>query len=444
MRQIPARRRHGAQAGARAIVAEIASPAAGYPEPQPDLAPPVAGGCAAGVQWRAARAGSPGTGRGERGVRISNVTAYQLPGTRYPWVFLRLETDTGLTGLGQVSSGPNAPAVAAAAGQLGRLLVGEDPSRIEYLWYKIYGSFNSLGSLGFASALLSGVDIALWDLRGKALGLPVFELLGGRFRDRLVLYSNGWFSGCRTPEEYAAAARRTVDEGHTALKLDPFHQHPADFAKFAAGYDPADDAAAVRIVEAIRESVGPGVDILIDAHGRFDLPTAVRLANRLAPAGIGWFEEPVPPENADALRQFRSRSAVPVCVGERLYTRWQFRAVLEGQLAEYIMPDVIRTGGISELRKIATMAEAYFVPVSPHDATGPVTLIAGAQTMMATANFYRLEIAYSELEAYNRALTPPLDVRGGHFYCSDRPGLGHDLAEDYLRQAIPLSTSEQP
>jgi galactonate dehydratase len=352
-------------------------------------------------------------------------------------VFLRIVTDSGLYGIGQVSSGPNAPAVAAAAGKLGPLLVGEDPSRIEYLWYKVYASFNSLGSLGFASALLSGVDIALWDLRGKALGLPVYELLGGRFRDRLVLYSNGWFGGCRTPDEFGRAARKTVDEGHTALKLDPFKHNREDFRKWGASYDPADDQEAVEIIRAIRESVGSGVDILIDAHGRFDVPTAVRLANKLAPHGIGWFEEPVPPENPDALKQFRERSTVPVCVGERLYTRWQFRPVLEQKLAEYIMPDVIRTGGISELRKIAAMAEAFFVPVSPHDATGPITLIAGAQTMMATANFYRLEIAYSELPRYNEALTPPLDVRGGHFYISDRPGLGHDLSPAYLAQTIP-------
>ncbi|MGH2350389.1 MAG: mandelate racemase/muconate lactonizing enzyme family protein [Chloroflexota bacterium] len=369
-------------------------------------------------------------------MKISDVRAYHLPGTRYPWVFLRLETDAGLYGVGQVSSGPNSAAVAAAASKLGPLLIGEDPSRIEYLWYKLYSSFNSLGSLGFVSAMISGVDIALWDLRGKALGLPVYELLGGKFRDRLVLYSNGWFGGCVTPEDFGRAARKTVDEGHTALKLDPFkHNHP-DFRKWGAGYDPAHEQEAAQIIEAIRDSVGPGVEILIDAHSRFDVPTAIRLANRLAPYRIGWFEEPVPPENADALRQFRERSSVPVCVGERLYTRWQFRAVLEGKLAEYLMPDVIRTGGISELRKIATMAEAFFVPVSPHDATGPITLIAGAQTMMATSNFYRLEIAYSELDQYNRAMTPPLDVRNGYFYVSDRPGLGHDLREDYLQQTV--------
>jgi galactonate dehydratase len=371
-------------------------------------------------------------------MKISGLTVHHLPGTRYPWVFVRVEAENGLYGIGQVSSGPNSAVVAAAASRLAPLLVGEDPSRIEYLWYKLYTSFSSLGSLGFVSAMISGIDIALWDLRGKALGLPVYALLGGPYRERLQLYSNGWFSGCRTPDDFARAAKATVDEGHTALKLDPFRAHRAELGRHGAGYDPADEAEAARIVEAIRAAVGPSVEILIDAHGRWDVPTAVRLANLLAPHRIGWFEEPVPPENPDALRQFRERSTVPVCVGERLYTRWQFRPVLEHKLAEYIMPDVIRTGGISELRRIATMAEAFFVPVSPHDATGPITLIAGAQTMMATANFYRLEIAYSELEHYNRAMTPPLDVRGGYFYVSDRPGLGHDLAAGYLAQAIPF------
>jgi galactonate dehydratase len=370
-------------------------------------------------------------------MKITGVTSYQLPGTRYPWVFLRIDTDAGIHGIGQVSSGPNSAVVAAAASKLGPLLVGEDPSRIEYLWTKLYTSFSSLGSLGFVSALISGVDIALWDVRGKALGLPIYELLGGRFRDDLRLYSNGWFRGCETPADFARAAKETVEVGHGAIKLDPFRRHRAELQRHGSSYDPVDELEAQAIIEAIRDAVGPGVEILIDAHGRFDVPTAIRLANALAPSRIGWFEEPVPPENVDALRQFRDRCQVPVCVGERLYTRWQFRPVLENKLSDYLMPDVIRTGGISELKKIATMAEAFFVPVSPHDATGPITLIAGAQVMMSTPNFYRLEIAYSELEQYNRALTPPLDVRGGRFYVSDRPGLGHDLSPAYLEEAVP-------
>jgi galactonate dehydratase len=370
-------------------------------------------------------------------VKITNVTAAHLPGSRYPWVFLHIETDSGIRGLGQVSSGPNSALVAAAAARLGPLLIGEDPSRIEYIWHKLYAGFNSLGSHGFVSALISGVDIALWDIRGKQLGLPIYELLGGKFHDRLILYSNGWFSGCKTPEDFAQAAARTVAEGHTAIKLDPFGRGHRYLSRYAASYPPEDDLEAVETVKLIREAIGPGIEIFIDAHGRFDVPTAVRLANRLAPYRIGWFEEPVPPENWDALQQFRARSDVPVCVGERLYTRWQFRPVLEHKLAEFIMPDIIRTGGISEMKKIATMAEAFFIPISPHDATGPVTFMAGAQTMMTTPNFFRLEIAYSELEVYQTLIDPPFDVRGGYCYVSDRPGLGHELREDYLARAIP-------
>ena len=213
-----------------------------------------------------------------------------------------------------------------------------------------------------------------------------------------MLYSNGWFDGCETPEQYAEAARATVDVGHTAIKLDPFKRGAAYLAGYAANYPPDEDYAAVDIIEAIRTEIGNNIEIFIDAHGRFNLPTAVRLANRLRPYRIGWFEEPVPPENWDALKQFRDQTDVPICVGERLYTRWQFRPVLEQKLTDYIMPDIIRTGGISEMKKIATLAETFFVPISPHDATGPITLIAGAQTMMSTSSFFRLEIAYSELE----------------------------------------------
>jgi galactonate dehydratase len=371
-------------------------------------------------------------------MQITGVTAYHLPGTRYPWVFLRIDTDAGIHGIGQVSSGPNSAIVAAAASRLGPLLIGEDAGRIEWIWHKLYAGFNSLGSLGFVSALISGVDIALWDIRGKALGRPIYDLLGGRFHDRLILYSNGWFAGCSTPEDFARAAVATVAAGHSAIKLDPFRGGHTYLSRYAAGYPPDEEGTAIAIVAAIREAVGPGVEIYIDAHGRFDLPTAIRLANALAPHRIGWFEEPVPPENAAALRGFREATGVAVCVGERLYTRWQFREVLAGGLAEYLMPDIIRTGGISEMKKIATMAEAFFVPISPHDATGPITLIAGAHVMMGTPNFHRLEIAYSELPRYQEALTPPLDLRGGHMYVSDRPGLGHDLREDYLAQAIPF------
>jgi galactonate dehydratase len=371
-------------------------------------------------------------------LKITNVTIYHLPGLRYPWVFLRIDTDAGIHGWGQVSTGPHSAVVAGAASRLGPILEGEDPTRIEFLWHKLYASFNSLGSLGFVSALISGVDIALWDIRGKMLGLPIYELLGGKFHESLVLYANGWFFDCETPQQFAQAARRVVDMGHTAIKLDPFRRGAAYLAGYAANYPPDQDYDAVEIIEAVRTEVGNNIEIFVDAHGRFNLPTAVRLANRLRPYRLGWFEEPVPPENADALAQFRAQTDVPICVGERLYTRWEFRPLLEQKLTDYIMPDIIRTGGISEMKKIATQAEAYFVPIAPHDATGPITLISGAQTMMSTSSFFRLEISYRELARYQEMMDPPFDVANGYFNVSDRPGLGHDIRADALAEAIPF------
>ncbi|MBI2964640.1 MAG: mandelate racemase/muconate lactonizing enzyme family protein [Chloroflexi bacterium] len=374
-------------------------------------------------------------------MKITGLKAFHCNGSRYPWVFIKIETDAGITGIGQASSGPGSAMVAAAASRLGGWLTGEDPSRIEYLWNKLFTGFSSLGNRGFASALISAVDIALWDIRGKQLGLPVYELLGGRFRDRLILYANGWFQDCETPDDFARNAKAEVKKGHTAMKLDPFMRFidRSEPRQHAGGMTPAAEAKGAAIVEAIRDAVGPDVEILIDAHGMYDVPTAVRLARRLEPCNIGWFEEPVPPENYDALRLVREQIATPICVGERLISRYDFRPILDHQLANYLMPDIIRTGGISEMKKIATMAEAYYVPVSPHDATGPITMIAGAQVMMTVPNFYRLEIAYSELPLYNEALTPPLDVHDGYFHVSNRPGLGHELSEEYLtKQAVPF------
>ena len=366
-------------------------------------------------------------------MKITNVTAYHLPGTRYPWVFLKVDTDEGVYGWGQASSGPHSGVVAAAASRLAPILIGEDPTRIEFIWHKLYASFNSLGSLGFVSALISGIDIALWDIRGKMLGLPIYELLGGKFHENLVLYSNGWFDGCETPEQYAKAARATVDEGHTAIKLDPFKRGAAYLAGYAANYPSHEDYAAVEIIDAIRTEIGNNVEIFIDAHGRFNMPTAVRLANHLRPYRIGWFEEPVPPENWDALKQFRDQTDVPICVGERLYTRWQFRPVLEQKLADYIMPDIIRTGGISEMKKIATLAETFYIPISPHDASGPVNLMAGAQVAISTPNFYRLEARRISLDFYNAFLEEPLKIEGDALIVPEKPGLGVKLSVDYLK-----------
>ena len=175
------------------------------------------------------------------------------------------------------------------------------------------------------------------------------------------------------------------------------------------------------------------IEILIDCHGRFDAPTAIRLAKTLEPYNIFWFEEPVPVESTHALKQVRDNVNVPICVGERIHTRWELIPILEQELADFVMPDVTWCGGISEIKKMATMSEAYYVPISPHDASGPINVLAGAHAMASVPNHYRVETSRAKLNAYDVMIDYPLDVRGDKIYLSKRPGLGIELDRDYMR-----------
>ena len=355
------------------------------------------------------------------------------------YVFVQVETDQGLSGWGEITvSSPWANRAACAiVAQAGGLIEGDDPGRIEAIWHKVFREFTYMGTRGAVSSVVSAIDIALWDIRGKQLGLPIYELLGGSVRDSIALYTHP--NGGSEPESIAAACKAIVETGHTALKTDPFPHHPEEANGYLSGQmDAAGEELGANIIAAIRQAVGPDVEILIDCHGRFNVATAIRLAKRLEPYQIGWFEEPVPVESYHALRQVRDNTSVPICVGERLYTRYEFVPVFEGELADYIMPDVTWTGGISELKKIATMAEAYYVPISPHDASGPINIAAGAHVMMTTPNFYKLETCRAKLNSYDVLIDTPLDIRNGHLHLPPRPGLGFEMNLDYLRhRAIP-------
>ena len=360
--------------------------------------------------------------------------------SEWQWTFVVVETDEGVSGWGESSNVPRNTSLLTAAGVKAcrEDLIGEDPANIEHIWQKLYRKYTYLGSRGFPTTILSGIDIALWDLKGKALGRPVYDLLGGRLRDDIRLYANGWFGGCTTPEQYADAARKTVADGHDALKMDPFLEMAPKHSFYVDGQISADgEELGCNITQAVREAVGPKVEVLIDAHGHYNVPAAVRLANRLFDESqIGWFEEPLPPESFKGLKAVRDQTRAPICVGERLFTRFDFIPVLEDGLADYIMPDVTWTGGISELKKIATMAEAYYIPISPHNAQGPGQILAGAHTMTTVPNFYRLEHAISFKPAYDFFLQEPLDWEGNRLKLWDRPGLGVDLDMDKVMAAL--------
>lgn len=359
------------------------------------------------------------------------------------YFFVEVTTDEGITGWGEITTTTKLAnrAVAGMIRQVNDLLVGEDPAHIERLWHKIFRAFTYMGSRGATCHVISGIDIALWDIRGKVLGQPIYQLLGGPVRETISLYCHPDQSKFTTKAGVEEEISAIVASGHTALKFDPFpHLGVADPAN--AGYldgqlSKEGETMAADLTAQIREVAGPHVEILIDAHGRFNVPTAIRLCRTLEDAAqIDWFEEPVPVESYPALAQVREKVNAAISVGERLHTRWEFVPIFEHKLADYIMPDVTWTGGITELKKIATLAEAYYIPISPHDASGPINVMAGAQVMMTVPNFYRLETSHHDLRSYNKFILSPLDNSNGELKVSAAPGLGIELDRAFLRANV--------
>jgi galactonate dehydratase len=364
----------------------------------------------------------------------------KVEGSWGEYLFVEVRTDEGVSGWGEITTTTKIAnrAVAGILRQLNDILIGDDPSRIEATWHKIFRAFTYMGTRGATSHVVSGVDIALWDIRGKVLGLPIYELLGGAVRDDILLYTHPDQSKFKTREGVVQEIRDIVESGHTGIKFDPFpayeglagHRH----AYLDGQLGKKGEREAAELTALIRETAGPEVDILIDAHGRFDVPTAIRLCRSLEDAGdIDWFEEPVPVESHKALAEVKASVSAAITVGERLHTRWEFAPILEQSLAHYIMPDVTWAGGISELKKISTMAEAYYVPVSPHDASGPINVVAGAHVMMTVPNFYRVETSRWNLGRYNQLIDTPLDNSNGRLKLPKKPGLGLVMNTEFLR-----------
>jgi galactonate dehydratase len=330
--------------------------------------------------------------------------------------------------------------------QINTMMVGEDPAHIERLWHKLFRSFTYMGSRGAAVECVSAIDIALWDIRGKALGKPIYELLGGPVRDEIALYTHPDQRKFTSKEGVVAEIRDIVKSGHTALKFDPFpYQGPYADGTAREQRDGYLDGSMTRkgereaaeLTALIRETAGPDIELLIDAHGRFDVPTAIRLCRSLEEAGnIDWFEEPCPPESVNALKQVREKVNAAISWGERGHTKWDFVPILENKLADYIMPDVTWTGGITELKKISALCEAYYIPVSPHDAAGPINIVAGAQVMMTVPNFYKLETSEWNLSKYDPLINVPLDNSNGSLKLNRAPGLGVEMNREYLEANV--------
>jgi galactonate dehydratase len=345
------------------------------------------------------------------------------------WLFLKISTDAGIVGWGEPVVEGRSKTVAAAIDEIGRYLIGQDPRRIEHHWQAIYRGQFYRGGPVLCSAL-SGIEQALWDITGKWLGQPVWQLLGGATRDCIRMY--GWVGG-ESLGDYIESAKVGVNAGFTALKIGlPGSLNIVD--------TPANADRMVERFAALRETVGNEVDIGIDFHGRVSPAMAIRLARMLEPYTPMFIEEPVLPENVDALVTVARSTPIPIATGERLFTKWGFREVLEKQAAAILQPDLSHAGGILEVKKIAAMAECHYAAIAPHCPLGPISLAACLQVDACIPNFLVQEHVTTG-EGYLRT---PFVIKDGYIDVPQKPGLGIDVDEDMVQNMLYDGTWETP
>jgi galactonate dehydratase len=368
-------------------------------------------------------------------VRTALVRAHGLQ------LHVRVYTDQGLIGQGEATDAATGGAALVAG--FGRLLQGQDPLNVDLLFERLRTAGIFAGAqAGQYVAALSAVEIALWDLTGKALGLPVYQLLGGKMRDRIRLYCD---SQTNSPDDPRAKEKlqQIRGLGFTAVKIDiddatdPMRWDRVNWTASNAEVD-----NMVRKVAFMRESLDKRVDLAADMHGRYDVVSAKRVAAALEPFRLLWLEEPVPPENIDAMREVRASTRTPICCGENLYLRHGFREVLEKRAADIIMPDIQKCGGLLEARKIADMAHTYYVPVAPHCVVSPIGTMASCHVCAAIPNFLLLEWHWlPRLELWRNFVQEGEIIEKGFIAVPDRPGLGVEMNEEAARKAQVPGTS---
>lgn len=371
-------------------------------------------------------------------VRITNVKVFGVsltPDSDRPYVFVKIETNQGVVGWGEGTLEGKAAAVIACVHDFRDFLIGADPMQVEHHWQSMYvHSFYRAGPV--MGSAISGIDQALWDIRGKCLGQPVYQLLGGAVRDRVRMYTHLGGGDMKAvyetqqavdPAPMVALAQEVVARGYSAVKvlLTP----PTESLSRAAEFAQAD-----RFMRALRDGLGDGIDIMVDCHGRHFPANALEFCRVLAPYRPYFVEEPVPPENVDVMAEVRKASPVPIATGERLVTRFQFREIFEKQACHVIQPDLCHCGGLWEAKKIAAAAETYYMGVAPHNPLGPVANAAALHFALSTPNFLIQEDMLSDVPWRFDVVKHQLKTENGYWLKCDVPGLGVEVDEEAARR----------
>ena len=333
------------------------------------------------------------------------------------WLFLKIHTNAGIVGLGEPITEGRAKTCAAAVEEMSHYLIGKDPRAVVHHWQALYRHAFYRGGPILTSAL-SGIDQALWDIKGKALGVPVYELFGGPTRNRIRVYAHAG-----SPDRI----RELAAQGFTAFKTGPFKRRPARIVETKGFIDRATERFA-----ALREAAGPEADVGIDFHGAISPQTAKILIKALEPYQPMFIEEPVQCQNVDVMAEIARSTHIPIATGERIFTKWGFREILEKGAASILQPDLCHAGGITEVRLIAGMAEAYYAAIAPHNPLGPISLAAGIQLAASIPNF----LCQEQVSLGEGYLKKPFVVRDGYIDLPTGPGLGIELDENALAGKI--------
>ncbi len=357
-------------------------------------------------------------------MKITGVRTIVVDGHRMNWVIVRIDTDAGIHGIGDATVERREQAVAETVKAIGHYLDGQDPFAVEHHARTI--TRDSYWRTGVVNrSAISGIEAALWDIKGKALGVPVYELLGGKCRDRIPVYANNWSPGQGIPgaSSFEAAVARPVELGFGAVKWDPFGRAWMRMTR-------AERRAAMGEIAAARRIVGDDVELLIEGHGRLDVPTAIEVGNRIAEWQPLFFEEPIPPDNLDALAEVKGRIPVAVAGGERYTDRFRFAEVIEKRALDWLQPDACHVGGLAEMKAIAILAETRFLPVAPHNPMGPVGNAMTLQLAAVIPNFAYLETMMVDVPWRGEVVRETAAIEAGQMRIPDAPGLGIELDEE--------------
>lgn len=358
-------------------------------------------------------------------MRIKAIDTYIAGNPWKNWVFTRVSTDEGIHGIGEGTLNYFGKTVEAAIHELAPMVIGMDPFQVEIILQRLIRDPYSEGAQIHMCAA-AAIEIACWDIIGKACNQPIYNLWGGRCHEKLRAYANGWYRGPRTPESFAEKARMVAKRGYTALKFDPFGSAWRMLPRY-------DFDLSLDIIRAVRDAVGPSVDLLIEAHCRFNPATAIEFSEAMHPFRPAWFEEPVPHTNINAMVEVARRSPVPVATGESLSSKQQFAELLKHDVVSILQPEPLNLGGLLNARIIAGMADAHFGMIAPHSAQGPVCSAACVQLNASIPNFFIHEIFDEFNEPWEKEIvTNPVEVVNGYIDVPERPGLGIDLSVEEI------------